>query len=229
MMNSISRRIDKIIELFPQRGWHRGLTPFERLVSTVLSQNTSREAAIRGFEGLRKRFRIVPQVLAEAEVDEIRECIKPAGLYNVKAPRIRDLAGIIMDEYGGDLNNLCGLPMEVAREWLLKIPGIGFKTADVFLSLVCGRESFPVDTHIGRIARRWEMVKGNAGYEQMKVAFEAVIPLTRRRDAHLSLIEFGRKICRASRPTCEQCPVYKACEWQDKGRYRSEVLKKQKM
>ena len=219
-MNSISDRIDKILGLFPERRWYMPLTPFERLVSTILSQNTSREATIQGFENLRKRFQLVPEVLANAEVEEIKECIKPSGLYNIKAPRIKQLARMILDEYGGDLNYLANLPLDVARERLLQIPGVGYKTADVFLSIVCGRESFAVDTHIARIAKRWKMVADNAGYELIRSAYEAVIPPEKRRAAHLCLIEFGRQICRARKPRCDVCPVYHECEWVPKREYK---------
>jgi endonuclease-3 len=215
-MNSISDRIDRIIKAFSGRSWYRELTPFERLVSTILSQNTSREATIKGFENLRKRFKIIPEVLAEAKVEEIKECIKPSGLYNTKAPRIREVARIILKQYGGDLNSISGLPRTKARERLLKIPGVGFKTADVLLSLVCGRGSFPVDTHITRIAKRWKIVKGSAGYEEIRLALEALIPREKRQRAHLSLIEFGREICGARRPRCLNCPVYRECEWEGK-------------
>ena len=219
-MNSIIARIDKIIEHVPERRWHVPLTPFERLVSTILSQNTSREATIQGFENLRKRFQVVPEILAQAKVEEIKECIKPSGLYNIKAPRIKQLARIILEEYGGDLSYFANMPLDVARERLLQIPGVGYKTADVFLSIVCGRESFAVDTHIARIARRWKMVADNAGYEQIRSAYEAVIPPEKRQAAHLCLIEFGRQICRARRPRCDVCPVYHECEWVRKSEYK---------
>jgi endonuclease-3 len=216
-MNVISNRIDRILEVFPERRWYRALTPFERLISTILSQNTSREATIKGFENLRKRLKIVPEVLAEAKVEEIKECIRPSGLYNTKAPRIKEVARIILQEYGGDVNRLSRLPLDMARKRLLKIPGVGFKTADVFLSVVCGRGTFPVDTHISRIAKRWKIVRVNAGYEQIRLALEAVIPRGKRRRAHLTLIEFGRQICSARRPQCATCPVYGECEWEGKG------------
>jgi endonuclease-3 len=216
-MSSISDRIDSILEFFPERRWYRPLTPFERLISTILSQNTSREATIKGFENLRRRFNITPEVLAEAKVVEIRECIRPSGLYNTKAPRIREVARIILEEYGGNLDNLARLPFDTARESLLRIPGVGFKTADVFLSLVYERGSFAVDTHISRIAKRWKMVRGNAAYEEIRMAFEAVIPRRKRRRVHLALIEFGRGICKARGPRCAICPVYAECEWEGKG------------
>ena len=215
-MGSVSERIDRILEIFPERRWYRALTPFERLVSTILSQNTSREATIKGFENLRKRFKVIPEVLTEAKLEEIKECIKPSGLYNTKAPRIKEVARIIVEEYGGDLNSLFRLDVDTARERLLKIPGVGFKTADVFLSVVLGRGSFPVDTHIGRVAKRWKMVRANAGYEEIRLAFDAILPRGKRGRVHLALIEFGREICRARGPRCEMCPFFGVCEWEGK-------------
>ena len=215
-MSSISHRIDMILEFLPERRWYRRLTPFERLVSTILSQNTSREATIKGFENLRSRFDITPEVLAEAKVEEIRECIRPSGLYNTKAPRIREVARIILEDYGGDLDNLARLPADMARERLLRIPGVGFKTADVFLSLVYERGKFAVDTHISRIAKRWKMVRRNGAYEEIRLAFEAVIPRGKRPRVHLALIEFGREICKARGPRCAICPVNAECEWEGK-------------
>jgi endonuclease-3 len=219
-MNPISERIGSILEVFPERRWYRPLTPFERLVSTILSQNTSREATVKGFENLRERFTITPEVLARAKVEEIKECIKPSGLYNTKAPRIREVARIIVEEYGGDLNTLSRLSTDEARERLLKIPGVGFKTADIILSFVLGRGSFAVDTHIARIAKRWKMVRATAGYEEIRLGFEAVISRGKRRRVHLGLIEFGREICKARGPRCDICPVYRKCEWEGKREWR---------
>jgi endonuclease-3 len=216
-MSSVMERIERIIALFPENRWYRALTPFERLVSTILSQNTSREATILGFENLRRRFQVSPQVLAEADLEEIKECIRPAGLYNTKAPRIKELARVIVDEYGGDVDEFSRMPTDMAREHLMKIPGIGYKTADVFLSIVAGGENFAVDTHIARIARRWKLVGGNDGYEKTRSAYEAVIPPERRRRAHIALIDFGREICRARAPRCADCPVFGECEWEGKG------------
>jgi endonuclease-3 len=187
------------------------------LVSTILSQNTSREATILGFENLRKRFKVTPRILAKANLDEIEECIRPAGLYNTKAPRIKELARVIVYEYGGELEAFSRMPADIARERLMKIPGIGYKTADVFLSIAAGGENFAVDTHIARIARRWKLVGDNDGYERTRLAYEAAIPPGERRRVHIALIDFGREICRARVPRCADCPVYGECEWEGKG------------
>jgi endonuclease-3 len=217
-VNSLRKRMEKILALFPEKGWYRGYTHFEQLVSIILSQNTSDEASRQGFEKLRARFQIAPRVLASASLDEIKECIRPAGLYNIKAPRIKELARVIVDRYGGEAEAFSRMPAALSREHLMRIPGIGYKTADVFLSIVAGGENFPVDTHIARMARRWKLVGNNEGYEATRRAFEAVIPPGERERTHIALIDFGREICRARAPRCAMCPVYGECEWEGKKR-----------
>jgi len=217
-MDSVRKRIKKILAVFPEKSWHRGYTHFEQLIAIILSQNTSDEASSLGFENLRARFRVVPRIIASANLDEIKACIRPAGLYNIKAPRIKELARVVVDQYGGETEALSRMPAAIAREQLMKIPGIGYKTADVFLSIAAGGENFPVDTHLARIAKRWKLVGNNDGYEATRGAFEALIPPGERERAHITLIDFGREICRARAPRCASCPVYEECEWEGKKR-----------
>jgi len=217
-MNSVRKRIENILAVFPEKSWYRGYTHFEQLIAIILSQNTSDEASRLGFESLRARFRVVPRIIALANLDEIKDCIRPAGLYNVKAPRIQELARIIMDEYGGEVEGLVRMPAAKSREHLMRIPGIGYKTADVFLSIAAGGKNFPVDTHLARIAKRWNLVGDRDGYEATRRAFEAVIPPGDRERTHITLIDFGRQICRARVPRCAICPVYEYCEWEGKKR-----------
>lgn len=217
-MDSVRKRIKKILVVFPEKSWYRGYTLFEQLIAIILSQNTSDEASSLGFDNLRAKFHVVPRILASANLDEIKECIKPAGLYNIKAPRIKDLARIVVDQYEGEVEALSRMPADMARQQLMKIPGIGYKTADVFLSIAAGGQNFPVDTHLARIAKRWKLVGNNGGYEATRRAFEARIPPAERERTHITLIDFGREFCRARAPRCEICPVYRECEWEGKKR-----------
>jgi len=197
--------------------WSKDSTPFEVLISTILSQNTNRNNTTKAFERLKKRFKITPQELASADVEEIKKCIKPAGLYKVKGQRIKKIAQIIWEDYEDDLNRILNLPLNKARKKLLSLPGVGKKTADVVLSFSAGRGTFPVDRHIDRIARRLKLVKERAGYEEIRRFFERIIPREERIKVHLLLINFGRSICRARSPRCEICPVKEHCENEDIG------------
>jgi len=197
--------------------WSKDSTPFEVLISTILSQNTNRNNTTKAFERLKRRFKMTPQELASADVEEIKRCIKPAGLYKVKGQRIKKIAQIIWEDYEDDLNRILNLPLNKARKKLLSLPGVGKKTADVVLSFSAGRGTFPVDRHIDRIARRLKLVKERAGYEEIRRFFERIIPREERIKVHLLLINFGRSICKARSPRCEICPVKEHCENEDIG------------
>ena len=187
-------------------------TPFEVLISTILSQNTNRDNTTKAFERLKEQFKITPQELASADLEEIKRCIKPAGLYNAKARRIRKVARIIWEQYDGDLSKILNLPTSEARNMLLSLPGVGRKTADVVLSFCTNKGTFPVDTHINRIAKRLRWVEEKAGYEEIRHFFEDMVSEKQRKKVHLVLIEFGRKVCRAKNPHCKTCPIREDCQ-----------------
>ena len=203
--------VDILEENYTIRPWPGRLYAFETLVITILSQSTADINTRRAFDRLRDRFEIRPRVLAEASIDDIQECIKPAGLYNLKAPRIKAVAEIIVKEYSGDLSSILDLPLEEARERLLELPGVGDKTADILLNFIGNYEVFPVDTHIKRISKRLGLVAENAGYREIRERLEEAVPGERRRKVHFLLIKFGRETCKAIRPRHEICPVASLC------------------
>ena len=205
------RVLDKILQGFPVGSWAGSVTPFEALVETILSQNTNDLNRDRAMKLLRSRFEIRPEALAEAPTEQLVDCIKPAGLYRVKAPRIKQVSGIIMDRFGGDLSSVLGRPAAEARSILLDLPGVGYKTADILLAFVAGHPTLPVDTHVMRVSKRLGIARKNAGYEETRLALEALVPDKRKVKMHLSLIRFGREICRAPRPLCPICLVNRTC------------------
>jgi endonuclease-3 len=102
----------------------------------------------------------------------------------------------------------------------MALPGVGPKTADVVLAMAGGHPTFPVDTHIARIARRWNLVR-RPGYDQMRARLEAWTPTTKRVAWHLAIIAHGREFCKARNPRCEACPVRRDCDW-----YRAHQFKR---
>jgi len=198
---------------YPAEDWSTGLTPFEILVSTVLSQSTTAANERRGMDGLRAAFgRVIPETLATADVESIARAIWHAGLARVKAPRLRGIARAVRDTWGGDLDRALGLPTDEARAALVALPGVGPKTADVVLAMAGGHPAFPVDTHVARIARRWRIPRGGA-YADVRAALERWTPPTKRKTWHLVLIAHGRALCKARAPRCDACPVAPDCDW----------------
>ncbi|MDI6799801.1 MAG: endonuclease III [Actinomycetota bacterium] len=190
--------------------WSEKLTPFEILVSVVISQATERRGNIRAFKNLKNHFMITPANFSEMDEGELAELIKPAGLHRNKAKKLKETAEVIMTEYEGDLAKIFE-PISSAKEKLVVLPGVGVKTADVMLALVGGVGLLPVDTHIARIAKRLPLVDAKASYEEIKAAYERWTPPKERPSLHMALIEHGRDVCKSRRPRCEICPIRTYC------------------
>jgi len=198
---------------YPPEEWASGMTPFEVLVSTVLSQSTTVANERRGMERLRAALgEITPMNVAAASRTDIARAIWHAGLARQKAPRIRAIGRRVASAWHGDLEAILGLPTDDARRALMSLPGVGPKTADVVLAMAGRRAVFPVDTHVARIARRWNLTKA-FDYGAIRAAFERWTPPEKRIAWHLSVIAHGRTLCKAQRPLCNLCPVARDCDW----------------
>lgn len=207
------RRMVKILDRLSKEfePWHlRTDDPFLLLVSTVLSQNTNWCNASTAFNRLIAKFR-TPRQLARADEREIRELIRPAGLFRMKSKRLKEISRVILERYKGNLNSVLRMPYEKAREELLSLPGVGYKTADVVLAFGAGRDVLPVDTHVFRISKRLGFAAAKDDPEQVKIKLEAATPRGRRADAHMFLIELGRHQCRTRNPLHEACPINDLC------------------
>jgi len=205
---------------YPIRDWARGMTPFEVLVSTVLSQSTTVANERRGLEDLRARIgAITPKAVADTPEADIAVAIWHAGLGRQKALRIRRIAREILGQHGGRLEEVLALPTDRARAELMAWPGVGPKTADVVLSMAGDHPTFPVDTHIARIARRWNLSRKD-DYESIRSALERWTPPQKRKAWHLAIIAHGRSLCKARNPQCRECPVRRDCDWYRRYRAR---------
>jgi len=187
--------------------------PFKNLIIGILSQNTSDRNSTRAYVGLVKEFgKITPEVLSKASVEKIKSAIKPGGLYNLKSKRIKKLTQTIWERYDGDLTKITKLPKEKARKELLELPGIGQKTADVFITDCLGIGVMVVDTNIERVVKRLGFVSSGAEYCEIKNTLEKDISPKERLRAHELLIRLGRDYCKATKPLCNVCPLNKLCE-----------------
>jgi len=184
--------------------------PFLALVSTVLSQNTNWRNTRTAYERLTSKFR-TPRQIAVADEREIQELIRPAGLHRIKSKRLRELSQAICERYGGNIRHVLKKPLAEARQELLSLPGVGYKTADVVLAFSAGRDVLPVDTHIFRISKRLGFAAPKDNHEKVRIKIEALVPVGRRGEAHMLLIQHGRRYCRAIRPLCVECPVSNYC------------------
>jgi endonuclease-3 len=185
--------------------------PFETLIVTIISQNTADRNTAKAFENLSKRFKVEPEVLANAETTQIEESLRVAGLYRNKAKTIKQISKIILEEFHGTLKPILSLPIEESRKTLLKLPGVGPKTADVLLLFCSEKPTIPVDTHVNRVAKRLGLAPSNGEYERVRQSLQFLYNPKDYLSVHILLILLGRKYCRARNPLCKHCPVNTLC------------------
>ena len=187
--------------------------PLDELVLTVLSQNTNDRNRDVAYERLRDRFPDWDAV-ARAPVDEIEEAIRPGGISNVKAGRIKAMLGAIEAERGSlDLGFLSDAPRENALAFLERLPGVGRKTAACVQLFSFDRPELPVDTHVHRVATRLGLLRPKAPFKE---AHEVLLAATDPDDVyevHVNLIRHGRRLCTARAPACAECPLLAVCPY----------------
>ena len=186
--------------------------PYTLLVAVALSAQATDVGVNKATRAL---FREVetPQQMLELGEEGLKEHIKTIGLFNSKAKNVIALSQLLVDEYGGEVPD--------TREDLVRLPGVGRKTANVVLNCWFGQETFAVDTHILRVGNRTGLAKGKTP-EQVEAKLEKRVPQPFRLGAHHWLILHGRYICKARTPECWRCPVVDLCS------YRKKVLEKPK-
>ncbi len=186
---------------------HFARTPFEVLVAIVLSQNTNEANAIRALRALRELTNLKPENIRNTPIAYIERAIRPAGMYRQKARTIIEIARRVSE--GLNLESILDLDLLSARQKLLAIPGIGKKTADVFLAIY-GKRIMGLDVHALRIAKRWGF--SSKTYDGIQREYIRLFSFVENYDMlHKTLITLGRTYCRAKRPRCHKCPIGDIC------------------
>jgi endonuclease III len=198
-----ARRIDKVLaETYPDAGCELDFaSPWQLLIVTVLSAQTTDKRVNTVSPALFARYP-GPAELAAADPAEVEAIIEPTGFFRAKTASIMKLAAAVLERFGGEV------PPRL--DDLVTLPGVGRKTANVVLGDAFGIPGITVDTHVGRLARRFGWTT-----ETDPVKAEREIgSLFHKRDwvmLNHHLIWHGRRRCHARRPACGACPVAKLC------------------
>jgi endonuclease-3 len=189
----------------------RTVEPFKVLVRTIISQSTAETNTIRAYQNLSSRLPITPIGLREADVQEIEEALKVAGLHRKKSKVIKKVSEIILQRFNGCLDFVYSLPLDEARRKLMRLPGVGPKTADIVLLFSANRPTLPVDTHVERVSKRLGLVPPKADYEGIRGGLQAAYPPEEYFKVHMLFIVLGRKYCKAIKPLHASCPINELC------------------
>lgn len=175
--------------------------PFELLIAVILSaQCTDKRVNITTARLFKKAA--TPAAIVALGISGLEEEIKDCGLFRNKAKNIMATCRTLVEEFGGEV------PSDY--DTLLKLPGVGRKTANVVTSVAFGRPAIAVDTHVFRIANRLKLAVGETPLAVEKGLMK-VIPREKWSAAHHWLIYHGRRVCKANRPLCSECPLVDVC------------------
>jgi endonuclease III len=180
---------------------NRGATPFEVLISTVLSLRTKDEVTSQAARRLFQEARTPEQILALGE-KRLTSLIYPVGFYPTKARRLLEISRIILNEHNGQV------PDTLAA--LLELPGVGRKTANLVLVEGFKKPAICVDTHVHRISNRIGYVKTRTP-DQTEMALREKLPRRHWIRYNELLVAFGQVVCRPVSPFCSKCPVTDMC------------------
>jgi endonuclease-3 len=175
--------------------------PFSLLIAVLLSAQCTDERVNQVTPAL---FASAdnPQAMAQLTVEAIREIIRPCGLSPQKSKAIRRLSEILIEEHEGQVPQ--------SFEALERLPGVGHKTASVVMAQAFGVPSFPVDTHIHRLAQRWGLTRGRNVAETER-DLKRLFKRERWNDLHLQIIFYGREFCTARGCDGRVCDVCTTC------------------
>ena len=183
----------------------------DELIAALLSQNTTDANSDAAFDQLVRRFPTWDAV-RRARSTTIAEAIRPAGLQQQKAPRIKRILQTLHERRGDlSLEFLRSQPPDEALAYLRGFPGVGPKTAACVLLFACRQPVLPVDTHVHRLSVRLGLVPRRTTAEKAHDLLAQIVPARHVLEFHVLLIRHGRRVCHARQPQCPACPLIDAC------------------
>jgi endonuclease-3 len=191
--------------------------PFKILIGTILSHRTRDENTTKAAERLFARYKDA-EALANAPESDVRERIRPAGFYNVKARNVIRVARQLIDEFGGVVPN--------RMEDLLKLHSVGRKTANCVLVYGFNEPAIPVDTHVHRISNRLALVDTKTP-EQTEMELIKKVPKRYWLELNDLFVRFGQTTCKPIGPRCEVCSLKGVCRYYKEVVYPKRLAKNQ--
>ena len=194
--------VEKLNQVYPhpkcELNWH---TPWELIMAIILSAQSTDKNVNKNTPTL---FQAVPtpQEAIELGISGITPYLKSINYFNNKAKSIVHLATELVEKYNGTL------PTDF--DTLITLPGIGRKTASVFLNVAYHAPYIGVDTHVFRLAHRLKICSGKTPAE-VQAKLEKIIPEKYKPDFALAMVLLGRYVCTARKPKCAECPMYEVC------------------
>jgi len=199
---------ERLLAHFGPQNWWPAETPLEVMIGAVLTQNTNWANVEKAISNLKDKGLISLDRLVSLPTEELAQEIRPAGYYNIKAKRLKNLLQLIADQYDGDLAYFFNQETRFMREELLSVNGVGQETADSIVLYAANRPIFVVDTYTHRILSRHKMSPEETTYQDIQSLFMDHLPedVSLYNEFHALIVLAGKNYCRKS-PLCPECPL----------------------
>jgi endonuclease-3 related protein len=210
MAQRLEGMFKELLNHFGPQHWWPGETELEVIVGAVLTQNTNWKNVEKAIFNLKERGLLSPHGLNALSVSELAQLIRPAGYYNIKAKRLKNLIDLLREHYDLDLVRLLDQKTDTLRQELLSVNGIGLETADSILLYAAHRPVFVVDAYTHRILRRHDMTDEQTDYHELQSMFMDHLPedTSLFNEFHALIVKTGKEYCRR-KPLCHLCPLQK--------------------
>lgn len=199
-----------LLKRFGPQHWWPGEGQFEIIVGAILTQNTNWTNVEKAIANLKAADCLEPEKLHRINIERLAELIRPAGYFNIKAKRLKNLLNWLFDNYDGKLENIEAVATSRLREELLSVSGIGPETADSILLYAFERPVFVVDAYTARIAARHNLIEPPFDYAELQRLFADNLDedVQTFNEYHALLVRCGKEYCRP-KARCAGCPLEK--------------------
>ncbi len=200
---------NRLYSRFGPQHWWPGDTPFEIIVGAVLTQNTNWKNVERAIANLKQAGMLDIQKIYDLDIETLAGLIRPAGYFNIKAKRLKNLIKFIVEEYSAGLDRMFSVDTYSLRQQLLEINGLGPETVDSILLYAGNKPVFVVDAYTKRIFSRHNICFEDISYDELQSLIESHIErdVNLYNEYHALLVRLGKDYCRKSSPLCENCPI----------------------
>ena len=199
---------DLMLGRFGPQHWWPGDGPFEMMVGAVLTQNTNWTNVEKALLNLKREHLLSVGELYAVSREKLAECIRPAGYFNIKSARLKNLVSLLVEEYDSDIFRLFDEDIEAQRMALLSVKGIGPETADSIVLYAAKKPVFVIDAYTYRILNRHNVVDEQVTYDELQDLFMSNLHPDHDlfNEFHALIVRTGKEYCKKD-PKCDNCPL----------------------
>jgi len=199
---------EALLDRYGHQHWWPAETKFEVMIGAVLTQNTNWLNVEKAIKNLKQAHCLDPEAIDQSPQEKLAQLIRPAGYYNIKAKRLKNLVAWFCREYDSSIETLAQNPVDQLREELLSINGIGRETADSIILYALDKLTFVVDAYTYRVLVRHGYIDAEYDYDQVKEFCESELAadLALYNEFHALIVRVGKEHCKRQ-AQCANCPL----------------------